>query len=73
MGTTLAVGLEGGDVIVADFPGGGDAARIPFPANIRRLAYSPDGQLPGGRGREVGPHLGCPVARIRDPRTGPSR
>jgi eukaryotic-like serine/threonine-protein kinase len=44
-GEALAVGLNHGDVLVAGFPGGDGPTRIPFPPNIRRLTYSPDGRF----------------------------
>jgi eukaryotic-like serine/threonine-protein kinase len=55
-GNTLAVGLKDGDVVVAGFPGGDGPTRIPFPPNIRRLAYSPDGRflaIAGGKSARV--------------------
>lgn len=43
-GRALAVGRDDGDVIVADFPGGTETARIPFPGRIRLVTYSGDGR-----------------------------
>jgi WD40 repeat protein/serine/threonine protein kinase len=43
-GRVLAVGRPDGDVILSDFPGGGEATRILFPGRIRLLTYSADGR-----------------------------
>src|SRR5262249_29123879 len=55
-GRALAVGLPEGDVIVAGFPGGEEAARIPFPGRIRLVTYSADGRylaIAGGNSARV--------------------
>jgi WD40 repeat protein len=55
-GNALAVGLKDGEVVVARFPGGDGPTRIPFPADIRRLAYSTDGRylaIAGGKSARV--------------------
>jgi WD40 repeat protein len=55
-GQTLAVGRADGDVILADFPGGKETARIRFSGRIRLLAYSADGRylvIAGGNSARV--------------------
>jgi WD40 repeat protein/serine/threonine protein kinase len=55
-GRTLAVGRPDGDVMVTNFPGGGEATRISFPGRIRLLTYSADGRylaIAGGNSARV--------------------
>jgi WD40 repeat protein len=55
-GRALAMGRPGGDVIVAGFPGGAEAAHIQFPGRIRLLTYSADGRylaIAGGNSARV--------------------
>ena len=55
-GSTLAVGSKDGEVVVARFPDGDDATRIPFPGRIRLLIFSADGRylaIAGGKSARV--------------------
>jgi WD40 repeat protein len=55
-GRALAVGRPDGDVVVAGFPGGEEAARVRFPGRIRLLTYSANGRylaIAGGSSARV--------------------